>query len=661
MFRKILLSYFPDIKNIELSPIYFHLKLLSSKLFYGISSKYWVENRRNIGLDTSFSYFFPYNIKFKYSKDESFFYSYKNFASLNGFDNYNIYVIIPSLLILILKTYYKYFDEKDFSNFINPLLYSFNYLFVFFYTRFKQYETDNDSLNLEFMINLLEQTIVNLEKKNKNQEKLTLELIKIIKKEPELLMFIYKTTRFLETIHSWKTYTDIVLYDYLVSSSVNNLSWDPELASDLNKNLKQIFLKRYTYYVSDDMIILLNMIVWDRWYIWYFINPKNIDFIPYFVDSLSHIDNIDFKKDIIEVVDDILNFKLWWKYYVNALKNFNADNIDITIEPNINPDQVQELMSKETMDIVKKVSNINEQFLDYYTLLVSRKVNNNWDNLQIELLNPIYLYPFKKKNIFSYKQKYYQRLRQQYIKLDKNYFFQSFSFKTKKISKNIWLTYNFVDRMLNYEINLASKKNILLDFSKKTHKEYVDNTKYTNLLRVFFEKEISYFISSKDLKKDYLQKYYPWCFNDYNLTKQQINNFKENIYYPDFITYIKFLKFIKKKFKEEELILAWRYKETLFWYIIFQYTIWYSEDIEKLYLSWLNFYNSDIHINIKKFYDYFIKEYSEFVEVFSAVNQNKKFSDIGLSLLNKIKNDKDIYIYETIKDITSYNKRIFII
>jgi len=59
------------------------------------------------------------------------------------------------------------------------------------------------------------------------------------------------------------------------------------------------------------------------------------------------------------------------------LKDFNADNIDVNIEPNIKPEQVQDLMSKETMDAVKKVSNINEQFLDYYILLVSRKINNN--------------------------------------------------------------------------------------------------------------------------------------------------------------------------------------------------------------------------------------------------------------------------------------------
>jgi len=658
MFRKILLSYFPEIKNTEISPIHFHLKLLSSKLFYGISSKYWVENRRSIGLDTSFSYFFPYDKKIKDSEDNNFFYAYKNFASLNWFDNYNIYVIIPSLIILILKTYYKYFNDANLSYYLNPLLYSFNYLFVLFYSRFKQYESNDDSLNLEFMINLLEQIIVNLEKRNKNQEKLTLELMNIIKKEPELLMFVYKITKILQNIHSWKPYTDLVLYDYFVSSSINNLLWNADLKWDLNKKIKHIFLKRYTYYISDDMIILLNMILGDRWYIWYLTNSKNIDFIPYFIDSLSHLDNINFKKDLNEVIDDILDFKVWGSRYISALKNFNIDNIDINIEPNMGSEQVQEIMSKETMDAVKKVSHINEQFLDYYILLVSRKINNNWDDFQSELLNPAYTYKLKKEKTSLYKQKYYWKLRQKYIELDKNYFFQSFAFKTKKLFKSVWLSYDFIDRNLDYELNLASKKAILLDFSKKTHQEYVENTKYVHILRKYFQKDISYFISSNDLKKDYLQKYYPWCLKIYNLTKKQVENFKENVYYPDFIVYYKFLKFTKKKFNEQEFILASRFKETLLWYFILQHIIWYNNYIESVYLSGLNFYDDDIKINIKKFYDNFISKNEEFIEIFSNVNQNKKFSNISLDLLDKT-SDKDLFFYDTVKDMTYYNKRMF--
>jgi len=658
MFRKILLSYFPEIKNTNISPIHFHLKLLSSKLFYGISAKYWVENRRIIGLDTNFSYFPTSKIKINSYKNENFLYSYKTFANLNWFDNYNIYVIINSLLILILKTYYKYFNFSNLFYYINPLLYSFNYLLIIFYARFKQYESNNDSLNLEFMINLLEQIILNLEKKNKNQEKLSLELMKIIKKEPELLMFICKTTQILSNIYFLNQDNDFILYEYLVLSNINDFSWNWELELKLSKNFKEIFLKRYTSYIFDDMIVLSNMILIDRWYISYFTNPKNIDFIPYFMDSLSFLNNINLKKPLIEVVDDILDFKLWGNQFINALKNFNADNIDINIQPNMRPEEVQELMSKETMDAVKKVSNINEQFLDYYILLVSRKINNNWDNLQADFLNPIWISYLKKSKFSWYNEKYYKKLKQKYIELDKNYFLQSFLYTTKKIPDVIWLYYNFVDKYLNYNLYVSSHKNILIDFSKKTHKEYVDNIYYVNILKKLFSKDISYFILSNDLEKDYLNKYYPWCFDNYKLVEKQIKNFKENVYYPDFIVYFKFLKFTKKKFNEQELILAWRFKETLFWYIILQYIIWYNENIENLYLSWLNFYNDDVNINIKNFYDYFVQRYSNFIEIFSNVTQNKKFVNISLEIINNI-NEKDMNVYDITKDITSYNKRIF--
>jgi len=75
-------------------------------------------------------------------------------------------------------------------------------------------------------------------------------------------------------------------------------------------------------------------------------------------------------------------------------------------------------------------------------------------------------------------------------------------------------------------------------------------------------------------------------------------------------------------------------------------------------LSGLNFYDDDIKINIKKFYDNFISKNEEFIEIFSNVNQNKKFSNISLDLLDKT-SDKDLFFYDTVKDMTYYNKRMF--
>lgn len=658
MFRKILLSYFADIKNNELSPIYFHLKLLSPKLFYGISSKYWLENRRSIWLDTNFSYFLTSHQKFLSLKDENFYYAYKNFATLNWYNNYNLYVIINTILLIVLRIYYKYFSISNIWTYIAPLLYSFNYLIIFFYTRFKQYESDDDIENLDFMIKLLETIIIQFEIKNKNVWEISSELMKIIKKEPDFLMFIYKTTKTLSNIYTWKNYTDIVLYNYLIFSSINDLSIDQKLEKNLSDSCKQIFLKRYTFFVWEDIFMIANMVIGDGWYIWYFINPKNLDFLNYFISSLSHIDDINFKKPLYEIIDHVLNFDIWGSKFIKALKNFNADNVNINIDTSLWLEQVQELMSKETIDAVKKVSNINEQFLDYYILLVSRRINNSQDNLQTELLNEKSISKLKKTNTFLYKQKYYEKIRENYILLDKNYFVQSMFFKSKKIVSSINLSYNFIDKVFAYQVSISSKKAILTDFWKKSHKEYVNHKEYLSILKKHFQKDISYFLDSKDLWKDYLWKYYPWCFDDYKFTEQELINFKENIYYPDFIVYYNFLKTSKKKFNQQELLIASRLKDSLFWYIISQFILWYNKEIEEIYLSWVNFYAYDFKIDLDKFYRDFTHKHWPLLNVFANVNQNKRFLDISLSLIEKV-NYKNFYIYDVMKDITYYNKRMF--
>ena len=57
MFKKILLKFFPnDIKDNALSLINFHLNIISSELFYFISIKKILENRKINNLDTKFSY-----------------------------------------------------------------------------------------------------------------------------------------------------------------------------------------------------------------------------------------------------------------------------------------------------------------------------------------------------------------------------------------------------------------------------------------------------------------------------------------------------------------------------------------------------------------------------------------------------------------------------
>ena len=202
MFRKIFLKYFPenDVKS-NISPIKFHLKVLSPKLFYWLSSKYATENRRTVQIDTSFSYFFPFFNNFSDSKKENDFYAYKIFAGLNAYNNYNIYTILPAITLLTLKKYYKYLPEDEsLLPYIKPILFWVNYLILMFFSRIKQYESENKKENLIFMLKLLEKTIYHLEyTKEKKQDLKKVEyfvknIMDIIKQDQDFVMFLYNAT-----------------------------------------------------------------------------------------------------------------------------------------------------------------------------------------------------------------------------------------------------------------------------------------------------------------------------------------------------------------------------------------------------------------------------------------------------------------------------------
>lgn len=659
MFRKILLSYFPQIEDSEISPINFHLKLLSWELFYEISVNHSLENRRSIQFDSNFRYFESFQKKsIKNKKDKDFYYSYKSFANLNWYNNYSVYVWISTILILTLKTYHKHFDPSKFANFINPLLYWFQYLLVSFFARFKEYELKSDKKDMEFMLNLLKEIIFKLElnkDKRKKPEKAmqtTNYIISILKKEPEFLTFIYNTSKEFRSVFEEKKFTDILLYEYLSSSSINDFQKNKELQESVLQNCRKIFIERFTNFVSTDMIILMNVIIWERWHISYLTNTSNTWFIDYLVWSLNHIDDIDLNDDFYQIIDKVLDFKKRWYNFIEALKEFNLDNIDFNLDLSLWIDKVQEMMSKEMMDAVQNISSINEQFLDYFILLISRKINSNWDSSQ-------FLFQNQEWEISkTYWQTNYGEIKANYINLDKQYFYRSFLASKKKAPSDLDLNYNYVDKIIAWNILQQARKRVLLDFQKKSHKEYIKIDTYMQVLRKYFEDDISKILKSKNIEKDYLKKYYWDNFIKQNINEESIRNFKENIYYSDFLVYYKFLQFTNIKFKDSDILLASRLRDSIFGYLILRKNSKRKEDIDKLYIKWVDFYDRNLTLNLKEFYYYFEEQYWQFLDFFVKVKQNQNFSRIveEFSIFVKYKN---FFIFENTKDISYYNKRIF--
>jgi len=601
-------------------------------------------------LDTRFSYFTPHTLKFKDLNEEHFFYSYKIYSNLNWFDNYNIYTILNSFVIFTLKTYYKYFDEDNIIKYVNPFLYSVDYVILMFFAWFKQYEFDDDNKNLHFLIDLIKATVYHLEitqnpkKDLKQVEVFVKQVMDIFNQEPDFLMLLYKTTKQIWNIYKNHFYTDVQLYNYFISGMMMDFPDKDEFSKVIGKTTKNVFLKRYTYYLDVDVITMLNMLRWDTSYINYFSNPNNIDFLDYFVDSLDHISNISADMSLKEFVDKVLDFENWSENYINALKDFNADNIEIDVDPSLWLEKIQEMMSSEMMENVKKVSSINEQFLDYYLLLINRKINRNGDNLQLEVIENKKI----EKNIkLDYDKKYY-------YKLDDLYFMESFYLKHKKVIKKLTRFVEYTEPVAYYNIALQAKKTILQDFNQKTNIEVIPNKKYFELLRTYFQKDILE-LGKSNLKRNYLTKYYSTTFSDYTPSESETKNFKKNTYYPDFIVYYKFLQFTKTKFKPKDILDLSRLRESLFGYLIYQNIIWFSKEVEEKYIAYVN-------IDIRWFYDYFAYNYQEFIEFFLKIKQNNRFVEIVKHIDETTDNIfllDFIFVYDNLVDITYYNKRMF--
>jgi len=656
MFRKILLKYFPqlDVKS-SLSPIKFHLKVLSPKLFYGLSNKYATENRRTIQIDTRFSYFFPFFNNFKDSKKENEFYSYKIFASLNAYNNYNIYTILSSITLLTFRKYYRYISEDEsILDYMKPILFGVNYLLLMFFSRIKQYEGENKKENLIFMLNLLEKIIYHLEyTKDKKPDLKKVEytvknIMDILKADQEFMMFLYDTTYSLSKIYEKKSFTDILLYEYFVSWNVLDFPDEQEIKRLLRENCKKMFLKKNTYYIDVDMITLLNIIVGDTTYISYIVNPNSEIYLDYFVDSLAYLDEIDLNKNLTEVVDDVLDFEKWWVWFIESLKEFNTDNIDLDIDPSLWMQQIQDLMTKEMMDNVKQISIVNEQFLDYYLLLISRILNNNSDTFQFELRYSQYFY---KELIYEEDRK----LLNMYKELDKHYFAQCYIYKNKVDKKNYIDYYEYSSLVFSDLFYKQNIKILLSDFQRKTHLEYIPTASYTKLIKKYFYKDISKLL--KNVEKNYVNKFYSKLIPDFKPTNEQIKNFRQNVYFPDFIVYYLFLKLFNKKIWYDILRNFVRIKETLFGYLVFRHIVWNS-DFDEIYKSWLAIYGS-LDIDITSFHLYITNNYPGFLETFANVKQNKSFVElVQYSVLSDNKNGH-ILFYDAMKDITNYNKRFF--
>ena len=667
MFRKILLSFFPqeEVKS-ELSPIRFHLKLIAPKLYYWLSLKQSLTNRRTAFTDARLSYFVPADVILKDAKEENFFYSYKSYALLNGFDNYSLWVVLPVISLVSFVKYFSFLPTEKFLTYLKPLLFSINYVMLLFFSHFKEYdETQTKDEQLKFMIKLIDEIVFYLEytkdltkKDYEGAKKMAEEITQIIQEDPEYLMFLYNTTLELAKIFKDKNYPQLKLYEYLVAGMLMDFPNESEFKWILDQTTKKIHLKRYSLYLDADIITLCNVVWGEPVHINYLIHPNNEDFLPYFAESLDAIWDVDFFSDpLVKVIDQVLDFKRWGKALIKALKEFNTDYVDIVVSPDMTFQQVQEMLSKSMLDSVKKVSVINEQFMDYFVLLISRKFSKEGDNYQWELKN--YKKPTIKKidigkHIWQLSPQEQSQLRWEYTFLDKNYFKWSYFYRTKKKVDNPKEFYFFYNSVSVNELIEQNQKTLLEDFTKKSMIQTVDMEDYKQLFKITFQDTISELIGKTGYKK-YI-KFLPFS-RWLSFTDWQLVNFRKNVYYPDFLIFYEFLKKYNKKIAYEEVIMFAWLKQTLLGYLIVEKLAKNKGYFKQLWKNALFFYKYDEEI--EDLLDEF-NQLDEFVNFFVKVKQNKDFVKTMEKLLLELpENHRKWFVFDCTKDVTLYNKRMF--
>jgi hypothetical protein len=69
----------------------------------------------------------------------------------------------------------------------------------------------------------------------------------------------------------------------------------------------------------------------------YLTNDNNLDYVlNYFVDSLSHIENIDLSSTNIDlIIEQVLDFSTWGKNFISSLRDYNTENIDFEMDQSV--------------------------------------------------------------------------------------------------------------------------------------------------------------------------------------------------------------------------------------------------------------------------------------------------------------------------------------
>ena len=717
MFTKLLLSLFPDsFQNNVFSPAYFHLQMISSEMFYYIILKKISENRRVNFSDMQFSYIEDkYNEKLSIGKSKNYYFSYKNFAMLNWYKNYNVSTISFVLSLIAFRFYHNEIKKNKLENYYVWFLDTFFAIWFVYMSKFKDYpesatEEEKFKLFLEVLENLF---YYKLKDKNNSLDKteIVAKFKKVILTDIKFLYFVFKITQNLTKTISCGNSPDIIKWiAWGVITDNSNLS------AKLQETAKHIYIKKYTSFINYDFMSLIDLIIPEYTYISYLFITWDKAIYKYLYNGLDWIDNTKDQIDNIwknressvqfqikEVIDYVLKLDNWKQSFFGILKKYDSDVLTKeygTQSPNI--EEFHEIMVWNSNKHIKDMLQVNENFMDFYIAFWSNIYSWDWYNLEFSNFSSLnnVISEYCDSAIYSTHLK--DSIKNIFYIYDLNFFNISnrLRHKDKNADNKRFLIYDSTDNILFQNILKNWIFTLFQDFNTKTNKIKITNAKCCQTYKTHFQDNIKWYISKKT-KKSLIKYYFEkklWNVIDYkllgNIEDHFVTNFKNNIYTTDFVVFDRILTPIIEYFKENwyfkdkwflpaTIIFLGKLRETIFGYIIARWIIkyWNYENKQQILNSLDYAYSSTLfstlsyqYINLELIQliwimsDAFINKYNDFAMYFITMDDNIKFinsiwifkweiiSIPSIPNLNK-KLYTYLWIYDVFKSIQLYNRR----
>ena len=683
LFRRLLLSQFPDSLKDSFNPASMFISFISAKDFFTIIDRKIIENHKLNLFDLSVDIFewklwLWIHKDMMQSKMTDAYYSYIAAANFNWYKFYNIWNTANAMTLLCSLYLYESFDKEEENIFVDAL-YTFYLLTFLFAARIKVFPWIDEKSDFQWFVDLYFNffEIVTSQLKHK----VSMESIQKLRTKMLLhidiffMMFYYEkrinclyinsgilSKNYYNEFYQWLFWPQLSIVQKNFLQNKDKITIDSKFSAveetllfeiaPADIHLKYLFLETDVW----DVVSCLISNVFD----------KNI-LDKKLTSLMKNEEELDF---ILDYVTDPDNFKKWFfkwvKQYVARMRLQNQDSYEELDEMMSEIwDDVSKLDEMQIPASIKKESKIMEQFLNFYVsylwwLSISRADTFFFRFFKWKLVPELMQYfdvRFKTDQaiqyswmshlVYSKNQAYYQFVNKKIRSWKEKFFIPAGPLKSDSIKATAYL--------LKSEDEIALST-LLQDCNPRIWKLYVKNKALLDRFQAQYSEMISPLI--KLPTNEFVYQYYEPIFSNFKLwenvlkilqnafTEQDVVRLKNSLYAFDVQLFREIISmFPWKKFQSlyndtvmlQHLALL---RETLFWFLIYYkylQNIWDKDEektkfnltlLKKVYILHILNRDNSLYTVWSKLIDTLLEQFGAAFSIFVEFDDNKEFFSI---------------------------------